>query len=285
MREADIQTFWQTHPCGQRLVEEQFRDDYETFFRSYDAMRYAKEAHILECLDAIHFKNKSVLEIGIGQGSDSEQLIRRGANWSGLDITEEAVQRVTSRLTARKLAFNELKVGSVLDMDFPDKSFDLVFSHGVLHHVPDIVKAQSEIWRVLKPDGELVVMVYAKWSFNYLVAIALIRRALLLLCYGANIAPSALVQKHIDNARRIGLLRYLRMENFIHANTDGPENPFSRVYDRRLLNEHFPDFNLSKVYKRFMHAPPLPIEWLPLEKLLGWHLWAHFKPRQSYGAL
>src|SRR5262245_6367594 len=39
VREADIQTFWQTHPCGQRIVEEQFRDDYETFFRSYDAMR------------------------------------------------------------------------------------------------------------------------------------------------------------------------------------------------------------------------------------------------------
>ena len=51
-------------------------------------------AHIPECLDRIDWQDKKVLEIGLGQGAESEQLIRRGARWSGLDLTEESVDRV-----------------------------------------------------------------------------------------------------------------------------------------------------------------------------------------------
>ena len=38
----------------------------------------------------------------------------------------------------------------------------------------------KEIHRVLRPGGELVIMMYARWSLNYLVSIGLIRRAALL---------------------------------------------------------------------------------------------------------
>jgi ubiquinone/menaquinone biosynthesis C-methylase UbiE len=65
----------------------------------------------------------------------------------------------------------------VLDLPFADDSFDMVFSHSVLHHVPEIKQAQSEIHRVLRPGGELVIMVYARWSLNYLVSIGVVRRA------------------------------------------------------------------------------------------------------------
>jgi ubiquinone/menaquinone biosynthesis C-methylase UbiE len=59
----------------------------------------------------------------------------------------------------------------VLDLPFADDSFDMVFSHGGLHHVPEIKQAQSEIHRVLRPGGELVIMMYARWSLNYLMSI------------------------------------------------------------------------------------------------------------------
>ena len=65
-----------------------------------------------------------------------------------------------------------------------------MFSHGVLHHIPDIRLAEREIARVLKPGGELIMMVYAKWSFNYLVSIGLLRRLGLLALYGLNLDPS-----------------------------------------------------------------------------------------------
>jgi hypothetical protein len=53
-----------------------------------------------------------VLEVGLGHGSESEQLIRRGATWSGLDVTPEGVDRVRTRLTLRELPYRDLQVGS-----------------------------------------------------------------------------------------------------------------------------------------------------------------------------
>jgi SAM-dependent methyltransferase len=72
--------------------------------------------------------------------------------------------RFQTRLMLRELPDEELRQGSVLDLPFAEDSFDMMFSHGVLHHVPDIKQAQNEIYRVLRPGGELVIMMYARWG-------------------------------------------------------------------------------------------------------------------------
>jgi ubiquinone/menaquinone biosynthesis C-methylase UbiE len=150
--EDEIRDFWNTHPCGDHQVES-LKGDYEAFFARYDELRFWREGHILRRLDAINFKGKRVLEIGLGQGADSEQIIRRGAVWSGVDLTPEAVARVGARLRLRNLACERLECASALALPFPDNSFDVVFSHGVLHHIPEVKEAQREIARVLKPRG------------------------------------------------------------------------------------------------------------------------------------
>ena len=286
MNEADVQSFWQAHPCGDQQVgglDAAFARDYETFFREYDAFRYRREAHILGCLDGVDFAGKKVLEIGLGQGADAEQIIRRGARWSGLDLTAESIARVRTRLELRKLPYDELRQGSALAIPFPDGSFDMVFSHGVLHHIPEIRKAQAEIARVLRPDGELVMMVYAKWSFNYLVAIGVVRRLGLAALAALGIDPGGIYGGHLRNARRVGLGNYLAMRNFVHRNTDGPDNPYSKVYGMAEIRQDFPCFRVVRAYKRWMHGPPLPVGWLPLGRLLGWHLWVHLKPVKATG--
>ena len=55
--EALIESFWNTHPCGENLVP---RDagEYEEFFDRYDQLRYSLESHIPRCLDQIDFKAK-----------------------------------------------------------------------------------------------------------------------------------------------------------------------------------------------------------------------------------
>jgi SAM-dependent methyltransferase len=282
MNQAEIQAFWNQHPCGDSLMGglgEKYDFDYDLFFRQYDDFRYRTERHILRCLDNIDFRNKRVLEIGLGQGADSEQIIRRGASWSGLDLTDEAVNRVGVRLSLRKLPYKSLKRGSAIDIPFDDDTFDIVFSHGVLHHIPDIRGAQKEIARVLKPDGELIIMVYAKWSLNYILAISIIRRVGLLLLYAARCKPGGIFEQHLANAREIGLWRYLRMANFIHKNTDGPLNPYSKVYTLAEIKRDFPNFSVAKAYKCFLHAPPLRVKRLPFSRVLGWHLWVHLKPK------
>jgi SAM-dependent methyltransferase len=288
MDEQTVQEFWQDHACGDAQVgglHERFRGDYEQFFTSYDHFRYASERHIPACIDSLQVAGKQVLEIGLGEGAESELLIRRGARWSGIDLTAESVARVQTRLSLRDLPHEELRQGSVLALPFADDTFDLVFSHGVLHHVPDIEQAQREIHRVLRPGGELVTMLYARWSLNYLVSIGLIRRAALLAA--VPLERTRLLKKgsadgmlggHLQNAREIGLFRYLRMREFTHHNTDGPANPYALVYDRRRVAHDFPDFQVTRTYKRFMHAPPLPVHQLPGAAMLGWHLWVHLTP-------
>jgi SAM-dependent methyltransferase len=226
------------------------------------------------------------VEIGLGEGSDTEHLIRQGARWSGVDLTSESVGRVRTPLTPRKLPYEQLRQGSLLDLPFADDTFDMVFSHGVLHHVPDITQAQKEIHRVLRPGGELVIMMYARWLLNYLASIGSIRRAALLAAFPlarAGVLKSdrgqGMLGAYLDNATKTGLFRYLRMDEFVHRNTDGPANPYALVYDRRRVERDFPSFRVTRIYKRFMHAPPLPVHRLPGEALMAWHLWIHLVPR------
>lgn len=290
MDEDEIQGYWQGHPCGDAQVgglHERFGDDYEEFLTNYDRFRYTKESHIPACIAALNVAGKRVLEIGLGEGAESELLIRHGALWSGIDLTAESVQRVRTRLELRNLPYDELRQGSVLDLPFADDSFDLIFSHGVLHHVPDIKRAQTEIHRVLRPGGELVMMMYARWSLNYVVSIGLIRRCVLLAAFllarAGLLKPvnmPAMLAAHLDNAMKTGLFRYLRLGEFVHHNTDGPANPYALVYDRWRAARDFPSFRVTRSYKRFMHAPPLPVRRLPGEAFMGWHLWVHLVPRE-----
>jgi SAM-dependent methyltransferase len=281
MDESEIEEFWAAHPCGEQLVAESSTDSYETFFDRYDQLRYGLESHIPTCLDAIDFRGREVLEIGLGQGADAEQIIRRGARWTGLDLTPESVDRVRTRLELRGLPYERIVCGTALDLPFEDQSFDLIFSHGVLHHIPDIHRAQAELARVLRPGGEAVIMLYAKYSLNYLVSISLIRRVGLLALYPlsrAGVHIDGIYAHHVENARRTGLIQYLRMANFIHRNTDGPRNPYSRVYSLADVRRTFASFEVVAVHKEFMHAPPLPVHGLPMARVAGWHLWAHLRP-------
>jgi SAM-dependent methyltransferase len=285
MNEQAVADFWSAHPCGDAQVgglNDAFSGDHDAFFDEYDRQRYRVEAHIPECLDHLDVSGKRVLEIGLGEGAESEQLIRRGAKWSGIDLTQESIDRVRARLASRGLPFEELHAASVLSLPFADDSFDMVFSHGVLHHVPDITAAQREIHRVLRPDGLLAIMVYARWSLNYVVSIAVLRRLALLGAYplvnAGLVNQDGLVGTHVRNAKQVGLARYLRMREFVHRNTDGADNPFSRVYDAHRIRTDFSDFELVECYKRYMHAPPLPVHGWPGGRRVGWHLWAHLRP-------
>jgi SAM-dependent methyltransferase len=283
MNEGDIKDFWNAHPCGAELVgdlSDETRAEYAQFFERYDKYRYTKEPHILTNLDRIDFRAKKVLEIGLGQGADAEQIVKRGGHYSGADLTNESVKRVKMRFELKGLDYDRIEQASALELPFEDNSFDIVFSHGVLHHIPDIRKAQAEIARVLKPDGKLIVMLYAKRSANYLISIAVARRLGLTGMYLLGLKGKGIYADHIKNAKRLGLAKYLAMDNFINVSTDGPFNPYSKVYDRDEIAQDFTDFGIVETHQEFMHAPPLPVAWMPLAGVLGWHLWATLTPKK-----
>lgn len=283
--ENEIKDFWQTHPCGAELVgdlTDESLEEYEDFFERYDRYRYEKEPHILKNLDRIDLNGKRVLEIGLGQGADAEQIELRGGIYSGVDLTEESVKRVKMRFALKgRKEFDRIERASALELPFEADSFDIVFSHGVLHHIPEIKAAEKEICRVLKPSGSLIVMLYAKRSLNYLVSISVLRRLGLLALYSLGVKAGGIYGDHLENARKAGIWNYLSMKNFINVSTDGPFNPYSKAYGIEEVREDFPDFEIVKTEKHFMHAPPMPVKWLPLDGLLGWHLWVWMRPRKE----
>jgi ubiquinone/menaquinone biosynthesis C-methylase UbiE len=278
---SGIKSHWEAIPVGENVVgslTHDFGGDYSAFFGYYDSWLYKTQGHILRALDRFDWEGKRVLEIGLGQGSDSEQLIRRGARWSGIDLTRASVARLQKRLEMRDLPYEHLVQASAVGIPFRDGHFDMVYSHGVLHHIPDIKTAQREIRRVLKPAGRLVMMVYARHSLNYQFAIKWVRRIGLALLYMLPVQGSGIYAEHKRLARQEGLRQYLKMENFIHRSTDGPRNPYSKVYDKYSIVEDFPEFEVLRMFKLWMHAPPLPVHGLPGEQFLGWHLWVELKP-------
>ena len=184
------------------------------------------------------------------------------------------------RFSLKGLSFDRIEQASALELPFEANSFDIVYSHGVLHHIPEIEKAEKEIFRVLKPSGQLIAMLYAKRSLNYLLGICVLRRLGLLGLYGTGIKAGGIYRDHLENLRHTGIWNYLAMKRFINVCTDGPFNPYSKVYGLSDVRVDFPDFEIVKSERHFMHAPPLKVNWLPLASLLGWHLWVWMKPRK-----
>jgi ubiquinone/menaquinone biosynthesis C-methylase UbiE len=283
-----VRAFWQAHPCGTKFSDAEIGT--REFFERIEAHRYAKEWHIPEAADFAGARGLRVLEIGCGLGTDGVRFAKAGADYTGVDLTDAAIELARKRFELSGLR-GELRVSDAENLDFADESFDLVYSHGVLHHTPDIARAVSEIHRVLKPEGRAIVMLYHRDSYNYRVGIRILRRA------GARLlkSESGLKLVHRMTGEPIDSLReharivkastngYLSAEEFLSQNTDGAGNPLARVYSRREARELFKNFREVKLRAYFLNKRFVPVigSLLPrtIESALasrwGWHLWIY----------
>lgn len=106
---------------------------------------------------------KKVLEIGCGLGAHSEMLARAGAELTSIDLSPVSVEATKRRFALKNLKGN-IQVADAENLPFTDESFDYVWSWGVIHHSPNTVKCAQEITRVLKPGGQLGIMLYHRNS-------------------------------------------------------------------------------------------------------------------------
>jgi SAM-dependent methyltransferase len=94
------------------------------------------------------------LEIGSGTGYFSLNLVQMGVveRLTATDISPGMLERLSA--TAGELGLEaETVVAEAEALPFEDESFDLVFGHAVLHHIPDVERAFAEFRRVLRPGG------------------------------------------------------------------------------------------------------------------------------------
>lgn len=102
-----------------------------------------------------YVKNKKVLDIACGSGYGSKILKEHGAIYlTGIDISQETIDYAKGKYTDDGLNFIP---GNILHIGFPDNSFDIVVSFETIEHIKDYRKALSEIRRVLKENGLLII--------------------------------------------------------------------------------------------------------------------------------
>lgn len=128
---------------------EKFSDDH---FNKYSPLPF----------DSEFYKEKVCLDAGCGSGRAVRSLLLLGAKKvCAIDVGEGCIRNTIER-NANFRDRLEVKLASVLDIPYPDETFDFVHCDGVLHHTTDPRKGLSELVRVLKPEGKLVVGVYGR---------------------------------------------------------------------------------------------------------------------------
>ncbi|HSB80872.1 MAG TPA: class I SAM-dependent methyltransferase [Candidatus Methylomirabilis sp.] len=225
------------------------------FFKSFDHLR--QEIEPIEVQETVYafdaFPGKTVLEVGCGNGYVLSRYARYGARSFGVDLTSTGTD-----LSRRRFALEELS-GRFVQADaeylpFRGGTFDLAVSVGVLHHLPNIQAAVAEIYRLLKPGGMIVLMLYHRNSVHYRVLYPL---------YGL-LHPAFRGNRPADVARQI----------------DGAGNPIGRAFTRREVRKLLAPFRDVRLFVRSL--PIRPLRNLPggrtgldlLSRWVGWFLYA-----------
>ena len=246
---------WNGNPCGAQYAQ---NSEAETlsWFREIETHRYEEYAPWMpEIMEFSQHAGERILEIGGGLGTDLVQFAKNGGHVTNVDLSKKHLELAKKNFELRGLKGTFIH-GDAEDLPLENNTFDLVYSHGVLHHTPNAKTLINEIGRVLKPGGRVIVMVYAENSWHYWVQIVLRRGVIggLLRCHSVG----EIMSRHVEF-------------------TETGSRPLVKVYSRTRLRQMFARFDNVQIVKRQMTAAeiPLSLRWIPLNfaaQLLGWNL-------------
>src|SRR6266498_3559050 len=92
----EVKAFWNRQACGtEHAHADKFSRDY---FEQLEARRYQLEPFVHSFAQFTRYRDKRVLEVDFGPGTDLIQWLRAGASASGVDLTEEALAHLQHRI-------------------------------------------------------------------------------------------------------------------------------------------------------------------------------------------
>lgn len=167
---CDVRAFWTRNVNAERImgreVSSHARGE-ESYFSDLETQRYRSHRHVLPWIRSM-VPGRTVLEIGSGVGLDSYTMARHGLEVTAIDLTTVGVQTAKERFDCNGVK-GAFAVTDACHLAFADATFDYVYSFGVLHHAADTDRTLREVYRVLKPGGEALIMLYHRHSLNELV--------------------------------------------------------------------------------------------------------------------
>ena len=170
MKQAMTQTlqgYWNGHIHDISMVRHPVGT--QGFFKDLEEYRFDKQGYLPNVVDFSGYKGKKLLEVGCGVGIDLVRFAKAGAEVTGIDLSERAIQLAEKNFELSGVK-GELRVMDGEHLEFSSGTFDMVYAHGVLPYTTSIQNMIREIFRVLKPGGEAILQVYNRRSWLYLLS-------------------------------------------------------------------------------------------------------------------
>ena len=243
----EIIDFWNKRPCNINHSNKEVGT--KQYFEEVSKRKFFVEPHIVTFADFQKYKNKKVLEVGCGIGTTAHEFVRNGCDYTGIDISDKTLEIAQKRFDVFNLD-GKLLCENIETYKNNFNKYDLIYSFGVLHHTPDMNKALTRITDLLKPNGELKIMLYSTNSWKKF-------------CIDSNID------------------QYEAQSGVPIANT------YTKTEVIELLNEKFKDIEITQThifqykiekYKKYEYEKENWFKAMPenlikcLEDNLGWHL-------------
>ncbi len=169
MKLSKVKRYWNKQPCNIKFSSKKKLS--KEYFKDITKKKYFVEKHIPSFAEFKKYKNKKVLEIGCGIGTDAVEFIKHGAIYTGIDYSDESIKIAKKRIEVLNLNnknpnifvdnAEQLKLVKKLNI-----KFDLIYSFGVIHHTPNMMNCFKSIYKIANKKTIIKIMLYAENSYK-----------------------------------------------------------------------------------------------------------------------
>jgi len=158
----DVRQYWETHIHDLEITKHPSGSP--GFFADLEQYHFEKLHHLPRLVPFEGSGGRRVLDVGCGAGTDLVRFARAGAVPTGVDLAASSIALAKRNFALEGLHVN-LAVADGERLPFADRSFDLVYAHGVMQYTTDAAALVRECRRVLRPGGQAIFQVYNRVSW------------------------------------------------------------------------------------------------------------------------
>lgn len=162
-----VRAFWNGRPCNIRHSPNPIGT--KEYFDEVEVRKYFVEPHITYFAQFSLWRDKKVLELGCGIGTDTINFARHGAYITAVELSEISLEIAKKRAEVYNLQDRiQFYWGNIEELTkyVPVEPYDLIYSFGVIHHTPNPERALEQIMHYLHSKSVVKFMVYHRYAWK-----------------------------------------------------------------------------------------------------------------------